>query len=144
VDLAEARADGVERRRKGVAVAEVEPHGERGVARGRDRLLEPLEPPAGDGDVRALARERERDRPAEAAAAADDERRLAVEAEVHEPTRSAAPRLRSRLTTERAVMRPVRGFSDGTFSIVIVRSATSDSTTIVCVLRVTVGSTQIS
>ena len=48
------------------------------------------------------------------------------------------------LITDSAVIRPVRGFSDGTFSIVIVRSATSDTIAIVCVFLVTAGSAQIS
>ena len=37
----------------------------------------------------------------------------------YEPIRSAETRFRSRLTTESAVIRPVRGFSLGTLAIVI-------------------------
>lgn len=101
------------------------------LARVRDRLLEGVETAAGDGDIGALGRERESDSASKPAPAADDERGLPGETEIHEPTRSVAPRLRSSRITERAVIRPVRGFSEGTFSIVMVRSATSDSTTIV-------------
>ena len=46
--------------------------------------------------------------------------------------------------TDSAVMRPVFGFSDGIFSIDIEKRAESDSTSIRCMLRVTVGSAQIS
>ena len=47
--------------------------------------------------------------------------------------------------TESAVRRPVRGFSaEGTFSICIDKRAASASTSMRCVLRVTLGSAQIS
>ena len=41
------------------------------------------------------------------------------------------------------MIRPVFGFSEGTFSIVIVKSATAERTTIVCVFLVTAESAQI-
>src|SRR5581483_4765703 len=90
VDVAEARAGGVERRGERRGVGEVEVHGGGGAAGGRDELCGLVDgagaAPGGD-DVRALGGERQRDGPPEAAAAADDERRLPVEPEVHEPTR---------------------------------------------------------
>src|SRR5687767_2778120 len=63
---------------------------------------------------------------------------------VHVPTRSDARSLRRQAMTESAVMRPVFGFSDGIFSIDMERRAEFDSTSIRCVLRVNVGSAQIS
>ena len=46
--------------------------------------------------------------------------------------------------TESAVIKPVLGFSEGTFSMVIENRAELDLTLTRCVLRVTVGSAQIS
>ena len=60
------------------------------------------------------------------------------------PTRSDARSLRRQAMTESAVIRPVFGFSDGMFSIDIEKRAESESTSIRCMLRVTVGSAQIS
>src|ERR1043165_1681756 len=48
----------------------------------------------------------------------------------HVPTRSGACSLRSAARTERAVIRPVLGFSDGTFSIANVKRAEAASTSI--------------
>ena len=55
----------------------------------------------------------------------------------HVPTRSGACILRSAANAESAVMRPVFGFSEGMFSIVIENVAESDSTSMVWQLRVT-------
>src|SRR5690349_21242907 len=72
------------------------------------------------------------------------ERRRRLCADRYVPTHSAARCLRSKAMTDSGVIRPVLGFSEGTFSIVIVKRAASDSTSIRCVLRLTVGSAQIS
>lgn len=50
---------------------------------------------------------------------------------VYEPTRSGATKPLRQAMTLRAVMRPVRGFSDGTFSIVMLNRVLSASTSIV-------------
>jgi DNA-binding transcriptional LysR family regulator len=61
------------------------------------------------------------------------------------PTTKGAVKRRKRASTLSAVILPVRGFSsEGMFSIVMVRSAESDFTAMVCVLRLTPGSAQIS
>src|SRR5262245_12082031 len=61
------------------------------------------------------------------------------------PTTSGAVRRRSVASALSGVILPVRGFSsEGMFSIVMVRSAESDRTAMVCVLRVTVGSAHTS
>ena len=54
------------------------------------------------------------------------------------------PSLRRAASTESAVIRPVLGFSEGTFSIDSVKRAQSLSTSMVWQLRSTVGSAQIS
>src|ERR1044072_5924538 len=58
----------------------------------------------------------------------------------HVPTRSVAPSLRNVASTESATMRPVLGFSDGTFSIDSVNEAESASTSITWQFRVLAGS----
>src|SRR5262249_50478734 len=60
------------------------------------------------------------------------------------PIRSGVLSLRRTATTESAVIRPVRGFSEGTFSIARVKRAESLSTSTVWQLRSTEGSAQIS
>src|SRR5689334_10314873 len=61
------------------------------------------------------------------------------------PTFSVAARPRRHASTDSGVSFPVRGLSSlGTFSIVMVKRAAAASTRIVCVLRVTFGSAQIS
>jgi predicted acyltransferase len=60
------------------------------------------------------------------------------------PTCSVDTSPRNAATVDGATLRPVRGFSDGTFSIVIEKRIVSASTLMVCVLRVTPGSAQIS
>src|SRR6185369_8145287 len=60
------------------------------------------------------------------------------------PTRSDARNFRRQAITDSAVIKPVFGFSDGIFSIDIEKRAESDSTSMRWVLRVTVGSAQIS
>src|SRR5882757_1943538 len=60
------------------------------------------------------------------------------------PTRSGARSLRRQAITDNAVIIPVFGFSDGIFSIDIENRAESASTSTRCVLRVTLGSAQIS
>ena len=60
------------------------------------------------------------------------------------PTLSVDVRPRRHAITLKGVLRPVRGLSDGTFSVVMVRRTESASSSIVWVLRVTVGSAQIS
>jgi len=60
------------------------------------------------------------------------------------PTLSGACILRKQAIRLSAVMRPVLGLSDGTFSIVMLNEALSASTWMLCVLRVTVGSAQTS
>src|SRR5262249_57754879 len=62
----------------------------------------------------------------------------------HVPTPSGALSLRSVAMTERATMRPVRGLSDGTFSIDMVKRAESASTSMVWQLRLTAGAAQMS
>jgi hypothetical protein len=52
--------------------------------------------------------------------------------------------LTNKAITESAVIMPVFGFSEGKFSIVIEKRAQSESTSMRCTLRVTVGSAQIS
>ena len=60
------------------------------------------------------------------------------------PTRNGAWSFLRQAITDKAVISPVLGFSDGIFSIVIENRAESASTSIRWVLRVTVGSAQIS
>src|SRR5262249_41543695 len=60
------------------------------------------------------------------------------------PIRSGVLSLRRAATTESAVIRPVRGFSEGTFSIARVKCDESLSTSMVWQLRSTEGSAQIS
>src|SRR4051812_11283016 len=60
------------------------------------------------------------------------------------PTRSGALSLRKQAITDSAVMRPVFGFSLGTFAIAIEKLAESASTSTRCVLRSRLGSAQIS
>src|SRR5262249_59118360 len=60
------------------------------------------------------------------------------------PIRSGALSLRRAVTTESAVILPVRGFSEGMFSIARVKRAESLSTSTVWQLRSTEGSAQIS
>src|SRR6202158_1125745 len=60
------------------------------------------------------------------------------------PIRSGAVSLRSAAITDSAVMRPVLGFSEGMFSIDIMKQAESDSTLIWWQFRATAGSAQIS
>src|SRR6267142_1112646 len=63
---------------------------------------------------------------------------------VQVPTRTEARSLRILATTDKAVIRPVVGFSDGIFSIDMENLAESDSTSMQCVLRVNEGYAQIS
>src|SRR5262245_53425724 len=58
----------------------------------------------------------------------------------HVPTRNDAPSLRKVASTDSATMRPVLGFSEGTFSIESVKDAESASTSITWQFRVLVGS----
>src|SRR5262245_30501272 len=58
------------------------------------------------------------------------------------PIRSGVLSLRRAATTESAVIRPVRGFSEGMFSIARVKRAESLSTSTVWQLRSTEGSAQ--
>ena len=60
------------------------------------------------------------------------------------PTRKGACSLRSAASADRAVIRPVFGFSEGMFSMVNENRAESASTSMVWQLRSTVGSAQIS
>src|SRR5215471_1825688 len=60
------------------------------------------------------------------------------------PTRSGTFSLRSAAMTESAVIRPVLGFSDGTFSIENENRAESESTSMEWQFRVTAGSAHIS
>src|SRR5262249_60828681 len=69
---------------------------------------------------------------------------LAPNVDDQEPTRTGAVSLRKSEITLSAVMRPVFGFSLGMFSIVISIEEESDSTMMRWILRVTVGSAQIS
>src|SRR5262249_29062180 len=69
---------------------------------------------------------------------------LASNVDDQEPTRTGAVSLRRSAITLSAVMRPVFGFSLGMFSIVISIEDESDLTTMRWILRVTVGSAQIS
>src|SRR6185312_4504370 len=60
------------------------------------------------------------------------------------PTFSSLTNPRSAANVESATILPVRGLADGTPSIDIENRATSDSTSMRCVLRVSAGSAQIS
>src|ERR1043165_10168817 len=62
----------------------------------------------------------------------------------HGPTRSGAVSLRSAAITDRALILPVLGFSDGMFSIASEKRAESASTSMLWQLRETAGSAQIS
>src|SRR5437764_15435636 len=60
------------------------------------------------------------------------------------PTRSGAASLRKQASADSAAILPVRGFSDGIFSIDSVERAESESTSMVWQLRSMFGSAQIS